>query len=243
MLANGAARGPGVFDMKAGVVQILFAIKTLRDLDLDPPAVPLVLLNNDEEIGSRESLTAIDRLSRVASCAFICEPGLGSTGAKKTARKGIAKCVGTIEGGIRANVVAPRSHAVVDVRVLNRYDADHVDAAIRELQPTTPGTSIEVSGGLGRPPMERSARNAALFERARRIGLHLGMDLQEITAGGGSDGNTTSRHTATLDGIGNIGDGAHSPSERIDVGSLAPRTALLAALLMDPVEGGVETEP
>ena len=281
-VADGVARGPGVFDMKAGVVQILFALRALQDLGLDPPATPVVLINTDEEIGSRESTSAIDRLSRVASRAFVCEPGLGSSGAMKTARKGLAKYtvtvhgraahagldpeagasailelssviqhlfdltdrerditvnVGTIEGGIQENVVAPRSQAVVDVRVLTTEDATSVDAAIRSMEPVTPGTSITVSGGFGRPPMVRSERNAALFEQARRIGARLGMDLREVTAGGGSDGNTTSQHTATLDGLGVIGDGAHAPSERINLRSLAPRTALLAALMMESVDG------
>ena len=285
---DGVARGPGVFDMKAGVVQILFALRTVRDLDLDPPATPLVLINSDEEIGSRESTLAIDRLSRVASRAFVCEPGLGSSGAMKTARKGLAKYivtvdgraahagldpeagasailelssviqrlfdltdrerdvtvnVGTIEGGIQANVVAPWSQAVVDVRVLTPDDATSVDAAIRSIEPVTPGTSITVTGGFGRPPMARTERNAALFEQARKIGFSLGMDLQEVTAGGGSDGNTTSQHTATLDGLGIIGDGAHAPSERIDLRNLAPRTALLAALIVEPLNGTRRSEP
>ena len=288
LVENGVAHGPGVFDMKASVVQILFALRALEDLGFEPPASPLVVFNSDEEIGSRESTLTIDRLSRVASRAFICEPGLGSLGAVKTARKGLAKYtvtvhgraahagldpeagasailelssviqklfdlndrerdvtvnVGTIEGGIQANVVAPHSEAVVDVRVLNTDDAEHVDAAIRALEPTTPGTSIEVSGGFGRPPMVRSERNGVLFEQARRVAARLGMELNEVTAGGGSDGNTTSQHTATLDGLGVIGDGAHSPSERIDLRSLAPRTALLAALLMEPIAGGEEVEP
>ncbi len=284
---DGVARGPGVFDMKAGVVQILFALRAVRDLDLDLPATPLVLINSDEEIGSRESTLAIDRLSRIASRAFVCEPGLGSSGAMKTARKGLAKYtitvdgraahagldpeggasailelssviqrlsdltdrerdvtvnVGTIEGGIQANVVAPWSQAVVDVRVLTPEDAVSVDAAIRSIEPVTPGTSITVTGGFGRPPMARTERNVALFEQARRIGTSLGMDLQEVTAGGGSDGNTTSQHTATLDGLGIIGDGAHAPGERIDLRNLAPRTALLAALIMEPLNGTRRSE-
>jgi glutamate carboxypeptidase len=266
-------------------VQILFALRAVEELGLDPPADPVLIFNTDEEIGSRESTTIIDRLSRVAARAFILEPGLGSAGAVKTARKGLGKYtvtvhgraahagldpeagasailelssviqrlfdlndrerditvnVGTIEGGIQANVVAPHSRAVVDVRVLNGEDAACVDAAIRALEATTPGTSIEVAGGFGRPPMERTKRNEALFLQARRIAAQLGMDLQEVTAGGGSDGNTTSQNTATLDGLGIIGDGAHSPSERIDLRSLVPRTALLAALLMEPVTNGGE---
>ena len=284
---DGVARGPGVFDMKAGIVQILFALRALRDLDLDPPATPLMLINSDEEIGSRESTLAIDRLSRVVSRAFVCEPGLGSSGAIKTARKGLAKYtvtvdgraahagldpeagasailelssviqrlfdltdrerdvtvnVGTIEGGIQANVVAPWSQAVVDARVLTPEDATSLDAAIRSLEPVTPGTTITVTGGFGRPPMARTERNAALFEQACRIGSSLGMDLQEVTAGGGSDGNTTSQHTATLDGLGIIGDGAHAPSERIDLRNLAPRTALLAALIVEPLNGTKRSE-
>ncbi len=278
-----AMHGPGVFDMKAGIVQILFALRALRDLDLNTPATPLVLFNSDEEVGSRESRIAIDRLSRVAARAFVCEPGLGPHGALKTARKGLGKYtvtvhgraahagldpdsgasailelssviqhlfalndrdrditvnVGTIEGGIQANVIAPRSQAVVDVRVLDHDDATEIDAAIRALEPTTEGTTITVSGGFGRPPMVRTARNAELFEKAKRIGESLGMDIGEVTAGGGSDGNTTSQHTATLDGLGIIGDGAHAPSERIDIENLVPRTALLTALLIEPIDDG-----
>lgn len=274
-----AVHGPGIFDMKAGLVQIVFALRVIRDLGLKPPATPLVLVNSDEEIGSRESKIAIGRLSRIAMRAFVCEPGLGPHGSLKTARKGIGRYtvtvhgraahagldpgggasailelssviqqlfalndrkrditvnVGTIEGGIQPNVIAPRSQAVVDVRVLNQADAEHVDTAIRAITPTTDGTTIKVVGGIGRPPMEKTPRNAALFERARRLGRDLGMDLGEVTAGGGSDGNTTSQHTATLDGLGIIGDGAHAPSEHIDVANLVPRTALLAALLLDP---------
>ena len=281
-VSGGAIRGPGIFDMKAGLVQILFALRTLRELDLDPPATPVVLLNSDEEIGSRESTAAIERLSRIASRAFVCEPGLGPSGDLKTARKGIARYtvtvhgraahagldpdsgisailelssviqqlfamndrdrgitvnVGTIEGGIQPNVIAPRSRAVVDVRVLNDEDARDIDAAVRAIEPTTEGTTITVSGGFGRPPMVKTARNEALFEQARRIGSALGMNLTGVTAGGGSDGNTTSRYTATLDGLGTVGDGAHAPNEHIEATNLVPRTALLAALLMEPVDG------
>ncbi len=274
------AHGPGIFDMKAGLVQIVFALRAIRDLGFEPPATPLVFINSDEEIGSRESKTAIGRLSRIAARAFVCEPGLGPHGSLKTARKGIGRYtvtvhgraahagldpeggasailelssviqqlfalndrerditvnVGTIKGGIQPNVIAPRSQAVVDVRVLNQTDADHVDEAIRAIAPVTDGTTIKVVGAIGRPPMEKTPRNASLFERARRLGRDLGMDLGEVTAGGGSDGNTTSQHTATLDGLGVIGDGAHAPSEHIDITNLVPRTALLAALLLEPL--------
>jgi glutamate carboxypeptidase len=152
--------------------------------------------------------------------------------------RGITINVGTIEGGIRSNVVAPESEASVDVRVLRHEDATAIDAAIRSLDAQTPGTEIAVEGGFGRPPMERSAANAALFTSAIRIGSELGLELQEVTAGGGSDGNTTSQHTATLDGLGAIGDGAHAPSEHVLTGSLPTRTALLAGLLLEPIDQG-----
>jgi len=279
-VAEGEATGPGSFDMKAGLVQIVFALEAVRSLNGDLPLTPFVLVNTDEEIGSRESGPTIDRLARISCRAFVLEPGLGREGALKTARKGLGRYtvtiygraahagldptagasailelssviqrlfalndyergitvnVGTIEGGIRSNVVAPESEAAVDVRILRHEDAEAVDAAIRSLEPQTPGTEIAVDGGFGRPPMERSPANSELFAAAVRIGAELGLEIQEVTAGGGSDGNTTSQHTATLDGLGAIGDGAHAPSEHVLVNSLPTRTALLAGLLLEPI--------
>lgn len=287
-MADGRATGPGAFDMKAGLVQVIHALGVLAELGAEPPARPVVLINTDEEIGSRSSGRAIRRLSRIACRAFVLEPGLGPDGALKTARKGLGRYrvtihgraahagldpeagasailelssviqrlfalndpdrgisvnVGTIEGGVRSNVVAPHSEASVDVRVLSHDDAADVDAAIRSLAPMTPGTGITVEGGFGRPPMERTPRNDALFATAKDIGGELGMDLSEVTAGGGSDGNTTSQYTATLDGLGVVGDGAHAAGEHVEVDNLIPRTALLAALLLAPIQlpGGGET--
>jgi glutamate carboxypeptidase len=285
-VTNGRGAGPGSFDMKAGLVQTIFALDALNRLGAPLPAAPVVLINTDEEIGSRGSTPAIRRLSRLACRAFVLEPGLGPRGDLKTARKGLGRYtvtiqgraahagldpeagasailelsaviqhlfalndpdrgvtvnVGTIEGGVRSNVVAPHSEAAVDVRVLSHSDATEMDAAIRALTPTTPGTAITVEGGFGRPPMERTPANQALFAAARAIGERLGMDLAQVTAGGGSDGNTTSQFTATLDGLGIVGDGAHAAGEHIDMENLLPRTALLAALLLEPVqhqEGG-----
>ncbi|HHP7238963.1 M20/M25/M40 family metallo-hydrolase [Longibacter sp.] len=85
---NGALRGPGVFDMKAGLTTIVFALRALRALDLEPPADPVVLITSDEEIGSHESRRHIERLARCASRVFVTEPGLGLHGKIKTARKG-----------------------------------------------------------------------------------------------------------------------------------------------------------
>jgi glutamate carboxypeptidase len=278
---DGTMHGPGTYDMKAGLVQMLFAVEALERMDQRPPAAPVILINSDEEIGSRESGSAIDRLARISCRAFIMEPGLGPEGKLKTARKGLGRFtvtvegkaahagldpdkgasailelsmliqklfalndpergvtvnVGMIEGGLGANVVAPTSEAVVDVRVLSHEDAIEIERAIRSLEPSTPGTSLQVTGRFGRPPMERTPGNVELFIAARRIGAELGIELDESTAGGGSDGNTTSQRTPTLDGLGPIGDGAHAPHEQVNMDSVVRRSALLAALLMEPID-------
>lgn len=148
--------------------------------------------------------------------------------------RGITVNVGTIEGGIRPNVVAPESKAVVDVRVVNQEDARAMEAAILGLQATTPGTRLEITGRIGRPPMERTPRNQALWDAARRLGLSLGLQLEEGLSGGASDGNITSLYTATLDGLGAVGDGAHARHEFVYTESLPERAALLAMLMLLP---------
>ena len=283
IVSDGAVRGPGTYDMKAGLVQILFAVGALRELGSELGVTPVVLLNSDEELGSRDSSSHIVRLSRIAARALVLEPALGPHGQLKTARKALGRFVvtihgkaahaglepdlgasaivelshviqalhslndpqrditvnvGTIEGGMRPNVVAPTSQAVADVRVLHPEDLGRVEAAIRGLSPVTPGTSLGVEGGFGRPPMERTPGNVALFARAQQLGRNIGLDLEEVTAGGGSDGNTTAQHTATLDGLGAVGEGAHAVNEQVSIDSLATRTALLAALIQEPASIG-----
>ena len=148
--------------------------------------------------------------------------------------RGVTVNVGTIDGGLRPNVVAPKSSAVIDVRVPTEADAERVEAAIRELQPATPGTRIEVDGLFGRPAMEHTPANRSLWRLACRAGTELGLTLEEATAGGGSDGNFTSRHTATLDGMGAVGAGAHARHEHLLLGPTIERAALLALLLATP---------
>ncbi|HHH39351.1 MAG TPA: M20/M25/M40 family metallo-hydrolase, partial [Sedimenticola sp.] len=149
-------------------------------------------------------------------------------------RRGISINVGTIDGGLRPNVIAPISTATVDVRVLTREDARAVEKSIRALEPVTPGVTLTVEGGIGRPPMERTPANRKLWHLARQLGRELGMELEEATAGGGSDGNYTSQYTATLDGLGAVGDGAHAAHEHVLLPPLPQRTALLAGLLLAP---------
>jgi len=146
--------------------------------------------------------------------------------------RGISVNVGVIDGGSRPNVVAEHARAVVDVRAPTREAAAALQAAFRRLQPTRPGARLTVQGGFERPPMERTAAVAALFQHAARIASAFGRDLREGSAGGGSDGNfTAALGVPTLDGLGAIGDGAHAAHEHIDVPSLAWRGALLAALI------------
>ena len=148
--------------------------------------------------------------------------------------RGVTVNVGTIDGGLRPNVVAPKSTAVIDVRVPTEQDAERIEAEICKLQPATPGTRIEVDGLFGRPAMEHTPANRSLWRLACRVGSELGLTLEEATAGGGSDGNFTSRHTATLDGLGAVGAGAHARHEHLLLGPTIERAALLDLLIAAP---------
>jgi len=149
--------------------------------------------------------------------------------------KGTTVNVGTIRGGTRANVIAAEASADVDVRFATLADGEEVSRIIRALEPETPGTSIRVDGNVGIPPLEKTGRNRALWAEARAAGERLGLRLEDFMAGGGSDGNTTSQFTATLDGLGAIGDGAHAVHEAVSIDGMVERSALLAELLMLPV--------
>jgi glutamate carboxypeptidase len=217
-------RGPGVFDMKGGVVQIIFALRAIRDLGLIPSITPVVFLNSDEEIGSRESGDYIRMLARRVERAFVMEPALGTDGAIKTARKGVGRftvCVkgkaahagldpeggasailelshviqclfemndptkgisvnvGTIDGGIRPNVIAPESKAVIDVRVATNADAERIEREIRSIEPRVPGVTLEIDGFIGRPPLEPTPANRALWAAAKDIAAKLDIELTE----------------------------------------------------------------
>lgn len=270
-------KGPGVFDMKGGLTQMVFAIRILRKLGLEPEVTPVILINSDEEIGSPESGPAICRAAQEAIRAFIPEPAMGPEGSLKTARKGWGRFtlkvrgksahagldprggasailelshliqtlhamteldrgltlnVGVISGGTRSNVIAGEAMGEVDVRVLSIEDGEEIEERIRSLTVTVPGTSVEIEGGFPVPPLERTPRNRALWTEAVGAGRDLGLELEESVAGGGSDGNTTSQFTATLDGLGPVGDGAHAPHEFLFVDKLVERCALLARLLL-----------
>ncbi len=137
-----------------------------------------------------------------------------------------------ISGGTRSNVVAAEARAEVDLRVLRLKDAPALEKKFRALKPIDKRCSIEVTGGLNRPPMERSAGIVKLFRTAQQLGREMGIDLEESLTGGGSDGNfTAALGIPTLDGLGGVGEGAHAANESILVDRIADRTALIAKLL------------
>jgi glutamate carboxypeptidase len=146
--------------------------------------------------------------------------------------RGISVNVGVIGGGSRPNVVPAEARAVVDVRVPSQDDAERVDAAIRALTPRIPGATLDVHGGFGRPPMERTPGVARLYALAQQVAADLGQPIGEGSTGGGSDGNfCAALGIPTLDGLGAVGDGAHALREHVVVSALAPRAALIGGLL------------
>jgi glutamate carboxypeptidase len=148
--------------------------------------------------------------------------------------RGTTVNVGVIDGGTKRNVVAAEASALIDLRVTTMAEADRIVPIIQGASPSLPGAGIAVEGELNRPPMERSPHVLAAFERAREIGARIGLDLKESSTGGGSDGNfTAALGVPTIDGLGCPGDGAHAESEHIQVAKLAPRAALIAALLAE----------
>lgn len=146
--------------------------------------------------------------------------------------RGISLNVGTIDGGTRSNVVAERASAVVDVRVPTMQDAERLETAFRSLRPRNPAVSLDVRGGVSRPPLERTEGVARLYLEARAVAAGLGRDLKEGGTGGGSDGNfTAALGVPTLDGLGPEGDGAHAVHEHVRLDDLPWRAAFVAGLL------------
>jgi glutamate carboxypeptidase len=146
--------------------------------------------------------------------------------------KGITVNPGVISGGTRSNVVAAEARAEIDIRVLRLADASPLAKKFRALKPFDARCSLELSGGLNRPPMEQSPQIAALFRKAKGLAAELGVEVEESLSGGGSDGNfTAALGVPTLDGLGGVGEGAHAADESILVDRIADRIALLAKLL------------
>ncbi len=275
-VAEGRVWGPGVMDMKAGVVMALTALLVVQKLKL-PQQPVILLLHSDEEIGSPVSRPLTEKIAAGCEAVFVLEPAQGLTGAYKTARKGVgdyhlrvkgvaahsgvdfssghsavlelARLLGKVSGftdlkrgmtvnpgviggGSRANVIAAEAWADVDVRIAKAGDAARIDKLFRSLRCEDKLCSLEVSGGLNRPPMERKPGTVALFRQARKLAAEMGFDLEEASTGGGSDGNfTAALGIPTLDGMGAVGEGAHAAHESLLLEHLAPRTALLAGMI------------
>lgn len=146
--------------------------------------------------------------------------------------KGTTVNPGVIGGGTRSNVIAAEAFAEVDFRIERLRDFAPLNRQFRKLKPLNPRCTVSVDGGLNRPPMERTREIGELFTLARKLALDLGVQLQESSTGGGSDGNfTAALGVPTLDGLGAVGEGAHAPHENILIGRIADRTALLAKLV------------
>jgi len=275
--ADGRLWGPGVLDMKGGVVFFIYAMRALREMDVPVSRRVILQLNSDEEVGSHSSRALTEAMAKQSQCVLVLEPGTGLTGKLKTARKGVggykvtvhgkaahagvdfsngvnainelARQIGVIEGftdlskgltvnpgvihgGTRTNVVPALATVRVDVRVARLRDAAGLEKKFRNLNVFKKGGRIEVSGGLNRPPMERTKAIGKLFETARRLAAELGVDLEESSTGGGSDGNfSAALGVPTLDGLGTVGEGAHAVNESILIVRIADRTALLAKLV------------
>ncbi len=271
-----AAFGPGVFDMKAGCLVVLEAIRGLAEHGHRTPLT--VVFNCDEEIGSASSRSIIEREAREARAVLVFEPALPG-GRAKTSRSGVANYhvavtgraahagvdpdkgisaigaaagvvtrvhalndlanglsinVGVIRGGTRSNVIAAHAELEIDVRFRRAEQAGVVDLAIRDIAGDHNGARIDVTGGIDRPPFERTPHVVELFERAARAANQSGFELGEGHVGGASDGNfTAALGIPTLDGLGVDGMGAHADHEQIVVADLPRRPAMLVRLLLD----------
>jgi glutamate carboxypeptidase len=272
---DGRAYGPGIYDMKSGIVCGLWAMQALDDLDIIPSRPVHLFLNADEEVSSiafREELLAE---ARRADAVLVLEPA-AAQGALKTSRKGVGEFqitvrgrsahaginpsagvnaiselarqiprieklrrtkrgltvnVDVIAGGTRSNVIPELAVARVDVRVPTTLDREKIEQQMHALSPINPEATLEITGGVNRPPLERKMA-IALFRKARMLGRQMGLELKEAATGGGSDGNfTAALGIPTLDGLGGTGDGAHARHEHVVISELPQRAALLAALI------------
>ncbi len=270
---QGRAWGPGVFDMKSGIVFMMAAISALQELHGGLPRPLTVLLVSDEEVGSQSSRKITEALAKKSAVVLVMEPAMGLEGALKTARKGVGEYrvkvsgrashagldfesgqsailelarqiavisnltdrqrgitinVGVIRGGTRTNVVPAEAEAEIDARIAKPRDAAFLDNKFHALRPFNKKCRLEISGGINRPPLERTKAVASLFAQARAVATSIGIDLQETSVGGGSDGNfTAALGIPTLDGLGGVGEGAHAPHESVLLSELPRRAALL----------------
>jgi glutamate carboxypeptidase len=276
---SGRAYGPGVYDMKAGITMMIFALRALQASAQNIPRPVTVLLDTDEEVGSATGRPVVEATAKECEAVLVLEPSQGPKGHLKTSRKGVGEVTihvrgrashagvdfekgrnaivelarqllevvkftdlsrgitvnpGVIHGGTRSNVVAAEAWAEVDLRIARSADAAALEHKFAALKPFDPDCSIEIRGGMNRPPMERTEGTVRLFGIAQELAREIGMALEESSTGGGSDGNFTSAlGIPTLDGLGAMGEGAHAANESIVIEELPRRTAVLAGLIQN----------
>lgn len=268
--------GPGVFDMKAGIVQALFALDALLATNAPVCKQIVFLWTSDEEIGSESSRKLLESEARRSDAVFVLEPSLGPKGFLKTSRKGVGEAeiivhgkashaglapekgvnavhelvlqiakilkwndlrrgvtvnADLLRGGTRVNVIAEEARAKLDLRALRVSDMRAIERKLKILKPVLRGAKLEITGGFSRAPLERKV-SVELFDRAKKLAAQMSIRLGEGTAGGASDGNfTAALGVPTLDGLGAVGDGAHSRHEHVLANTMPERAAVLAALL------------
>lgn len=274
---EGKAYGPGIFDMKGGLVQGIYALHALSELKRKIGCKVVFFFNSDEELGSLTSRELIEEEAKKSKCVFVLEPAYTTEGALKTSRKGVGMFhlevtgrpshagidpekgrsaieelanqitylhgltdydkgttvnVGVIKGGTTSNVVAAHAEADIDLRIQTMEEFHRVLPLIEGIEPKLDGTQLNLTGGMNRPPFERTDRVASLFDKARKLAKeHLDYDLLEKATGGASDGNFTAPLAPTLDGLGAVGDGAHASHEHLVVSEMPSRSALVALLI------------
>ena len=214
--------GPGAYDMKAGLVSAIWAMKICKELELPLQKRLCLLCNSDEEVGSGTSQALIEEKARESAAALCLEPSQGQTGNLKTARKGTGKYVVTVHG--RA------AHAGNEPE--KGVSAQRIDGIIKGLKPSREGITLKVEGDIGRPALEFTPRNQQLFALAQKTAEEMGLSVEGAFVGGGSDGNFTSAlGIPTLDGLGAVGQGAHAQHEQVQLSAWLERVALLTQLV------------
>ncbi len=272
------AYGPGVIDMKGGIVVLLNSLQGIMesDPDLYHALDIVVLLNSDEEVGSPTSTPFIVREAKAADAVCVFEPArpkgqvvvkrkgvgkycltvhgkaahagaqpeLGLSAIEELARAildlhalnnfedGLTVNVGIIRGGTRSNIIAEEAYAEIDLRAVDQAQVDRAQGELNRIcRPHRDGIRMELTGGITFPPMLKTERSLELLRLLQEAGREVGVDIEEIFTGGGSDGNHTSHYAPTIDGLGPQGTGAHSSDETLIVPTLLERSKVFALFI------------